>query len=252
MSRRTFQSFLFGATLLLALLGAPGPVAAQSLRGSQASLDRAQRVARDHDFTYIRDGTQVLRFAEAGYLVRVRSNRDFALHNVSFPYARPQVELFLRRLGSQYRNACGEQLVVTSLTRPKNSQPRNASPYSVHPTGMALDLRRSWSRACRGWLEDVLLYLESQGVLEATRERSPAHYHVSLFPRQYGRYVEQLLDRQASSNGAEAGVEYRVRDGDSLWVIARRLGTTVADLRRANGIRGSRIYAGQLLTVPSQ
>ena len=38
--------------------------------------------------------------------------------DVSFPFARPEVELFVQRLSGQYRRACGEQLVVTSLTRP--------------------------------------------------------------------------------------------------------------------------------------
>jgi LysM repeat protein len=42
-----------------------------------------------------------------------------------------------------------------------------------------------------------------------------------------------------------------VREGDSLWAIARRHGTTVRKLRAANDIRGSRIYPGQLLTVPA-
>ena len=40
-------------------------------------------------------------------------------------YARPEVVLFLERLGKQYREACGEPLVVTSLTRPKSSQPHS-------------------------------------------------------------------------------------------------------------------------------
>lgn len=249
MSRRVFECLI---VCVAVLVGSAGALTAQSLRGSQASLDRAQRVAQDHDFTFIRDGDQLRRFAKAGYLVRVRSNQHFTLNAVSYAYARPEVELFLRRLGSQYHNACGEQLVVTSLTRPTTSQPRNASPYSVHPTGMAVDLRRSWSSSCRGWLEDVLLYLEGQGVLEATRERSPAHYHVSLFPRQYGGYVDRLLSRRSSSKARSASLEYRVRTGDSLWTIARKLGTTVGDLRRRNGISGSRIYAGQVLTVPAR
>ena len=37
---------------------------------------------------------------------------DFELHRVSFPYARPELDLFLRRLSAQYRAACGERLVV--------------------------------------------------------------------------------------------------------------------------------------------
>jgi len=235
----------------MVLLGAQ-PGIAQSLRGSQSSLQRAHRVAEDHDYTFISSPAQVRRFADSGYLVRVRGSRDFTLHDVSFPYARPQVQLFIDRLSGQYRNACGEKLVVTSLTRPRSRQPRNSSPLSVHPTGMAVDLRRSWDRRCRSWLESVLVSLEGSGVLEATRERAPSHYHVSLFPQQYGRYVDQILSRSASDTRSPSRAEYTVRSGDSLWTIARDHGMTVNGLKRANGIRGSRIYAGQSLTLPAR
>ena len=43
--------------------------------------------------------------------------------------------------------------------------------------------------------------------------------------------------------------EYRVRHGDTLSGIARRFGTSVAALRRDNSIRGTRIYAGEIITV---
>lgn len=228
----------------------------QSLRGSRASVDVQNRVAREHDFTFLRSGDQVHRFVDAGYLVPVRGNRDFELHAVSYPYARPEVELFVRRLAQQYRSVCGEKLVVTSLTRPQNRQPRNASEQSVHPTGMAIDLRLSRNARCRNWLEGVLVSLEKAGILEATRERYPAHYHVALYPRQYRAYVERITDRPAqvvtrlSSAPAEQTVEYRVRSGDSLWTIARAHGTTVDRLRSTNRLRNSRILAGQTLKVP--
>lgn len=248
------------ATLVVAALSVslllPHTAAAQSLRGSSASLDRQNASARAHDYTYIDTGSRVLRFAEQGWLVRIRPNQDFDLHAVSYPYARPEVAIFVRRLAGQYRAACGEKLVVTSLTRPTTRQPRNASARSVHPTGMAVDLRYSSNRSCRSWLEDVLLGLEQSGVVEATRERYPAHYHVAVFPRDYARYVERLEDRRIEQR-AEATpmltrVAYRVRNGDSLWTIARRHGTTVDELRAANNLRGSRIYAGQVLEVPRE
>lgn len=225
------------------------PAAGQSLNGSRASLDRQNAAARQHDFTYLSTPSHVRRFVDAGYLVRVRGNQDYRLHGVGFPYARPEVALFIQRLGRQYRRACGEQLVVTSLTRPRSRQPRNASSRSVHPTGMALDLRRSNKRACRSWLERILLDLESRDVLDAVRERRPPHYHVAVFPMPYAAYVQSGQAAQFASASEMQG--YRVRRGDSLWTIARRLGTTVQEIRSANDLRGNRIYAGQVLTVPS-
>ena len=43
---------------------------------------------------------------------------------------------------------------------------------------------------------------------------------------------------------------YRVRRGDSLTIIARRFGTSVGEIRRANRLKGSRILAGQKLKIP--
>lgn len=214
-------------------------------------MDLQNRIARQHDFTYIDTPTRVRYFADQGWLVRVRPSRDYELHAVSFPYARPEVELFIRRLASQYRRGCGERLVVTSLTRPTTRQPRNASDRSVHPTGMALDLRYSWSRRCRVWLEEVLASLERQAVLDATLERQPRHYHVALFPSQYARYVDVLASRRAeAAEAAPEILEYLVQSGDSLWRIARSHGTTVDQLKSYNGIRGNRIRVGQVIEVP--
>lgn len=238
----------------LCTLMAVTPLAGQSLRGSSTSLDRQNRIAVKHDFTYLRTSTQVDRFVGAGYLVPIRNNIDYQLHDVSFPYARPEVALFISRLARQYRSSCGEQLVVTSLTRPRSRQPGNASTRSVHPTGMAVDLRRSNNRSCRYWLENVLTHLESEGVLEATRERRPPHYHVAVFPEEYGDYVDDLVRDSALESTRIAEVdesEYQVRNGDSLWQIAKRHGTTVERLQSANDLAGSRIYAGQVLTVPA-
>ncbi|MGH7458897.1 MAG: transglycosylase SLT domain-containing protein [Longimicrobiaceae bacterium] len=45
--------------------------------------------------------------------------------------------------------------------------------------------------------------------------------------------------------------EYRVRRGDSLIAIARSHGVTVGAIRSENAIRGSRIYAGQTIRIPT-
>lgn len=45
---------------------------------------------------------------------------------------------------------------------------------------------------------------------------------------------------------------YTIKSGDSLERIAKRNGTTVKALQRANGIKGSRIRPGQKLTIPKK
>ncbi len=227
-----------------------GGASAQTLRGSASSLDLQTTQAAQHDFTYLPGTAQLRRFVDAGLLVSVGGNRDYTLEDVSFPVARPAAKLFIERLAGQYRRACGERLVVTSLTRPRSHQPRNASDRSVHPTGMALDLRRPQG-TCRQWLERTLLYLEGQAVLEATAEHSPPHYHVAVFPGQYAAYVGRLTARAVRGSPSSPRV-YTVRSGDTLWGIAQRLSTSTRALRRANGLSSTRIYPGQALILPAQ
>jgi LysM repeat protein len=246
---------LAAATLLTAL---PNDLHAQSLRGSAAKLDLQNEMAVEHDFTYLRNRQQVRTFIDLGLLVPVEANEHLELNKVSFPYGRPEVATFVDRLASQYQQACGQKLVVTSLTRPISDQPSNASARSVHPTGMAVDLRVSTDRKCRSWLEDTLLQLNETGVVDATRENRPPHYHVVVFPRQYAEHVERLQTRFAESvnapatSGTAQRIEYTVRRGDSLWTIAQKLGTTVELIQQENDLRSSRIFAGQVISVPSK
>lgn len=232
---------LVGGVLLAAVLA---PADAATLRGSRASVLRQRKVAKTHDYSTLRTAAQVRKFVRAGYLVPIRSGGNIELANVAFPYARPEMRVFLERLARDYRRATGERLVVTSLTRPLSHQPRNASSFSVHPTGMAVDLRRSRSAAARSWLEARLLTLEREGVLDATRERTPPHYHVALFPKQYRGFVAEGGLPKASAK------TYRVSRGDTLWEIARRIGTSVAAIKRANAMQSAVIRPGQVLRLP--
>lgn len=240
------------ALALIAGLGLADSALAQSLRPSRASLDKQNRQARAHDFTYLQTASQVQRFVNAGLLVEVpRNGPDWILHDVSFPYARPEAKLFIERLASQFRAACGEKLVVTSLTRPRSRQPWNASSRSIHPTGMGIDLRRHYPKAaCGSWLNRVLVDLEASDVLEVSVERNPPHYHMALFPEPYAAYVARITDGGAATATASA-TTYRVRPQDTLWRIAQRHGTTPTAIQRSNGLSSTTIHPGQLLEIPA-
>ncbi len=266
-------------TMMLAMLTLCADVSAQTLKGSRASMQRQHYAAITYGYTFLRTPTAVKDFVSEGHLVKVHPTTDVLLHDVSYPYARPEVKTFIERLSGQYRAACGEPMTVTSLTRPVNRQPSNAASNSVHPTGMAVDLRIPRDSRCKSWLEKTLLSLEKTGVLDVTRERNPAHYHVAIFTKTYGDYIASLgrgtppqglaasteapgLDTvalqasttsEANTTAAQpvtAEVEYIVRSGDTLSVIADRFGVRVARLRSANGIRGNLIHAGQKLVIP--
>lgn len=240
----TGKSRIVAILVGVALSALPGLAGAQSLRGSWAAMEKQVQEAKRHEFTYLENPSQLESFVAAGHLVVVPGNRHYFLKEVSFPYARQEVRRLIELMAENYHQGCGEQLVVTSLTRPQNRQPRNASRRSVHPTGMALDLRRSWNRSCRRLLEQMLLRLEVHGILEATLERNPYHYHVAVFPRAFRERGAQVLSQDMSD-------EYYVVRGDTLSKIARQHGTSVELVRSYNSLRGSTIYPGQRLKIPA-
>ena len=180
------------AVALIALVPGAALAAEGSLRGSPASMSRQHDVAVQEELTFARTPTSVQAEVEAGTLTPLAGNENYKIANVSFAYAVPEVRLLVERLAEQYRSACGEPLVVTSLTRPKNKQPRNSHALSVHPAGMAVDFRVSQKAQCRSWLESTLLTLEMANVLDVTRERMPPHYHVAVYPTPYREYVARL------------------------------------------------------------
>jgi hypothetical protein len=215
-------------SILASLLPVTAAVHAQSLDGSRESLIRQNLGAQEQGFSYLRTVADVQEFANLGLLVPVRGNNDFELagDEVSFPVARPEVKSFLEWFGHQYHVNCGEPLVVTSLTRPTSRQPHNASEISVHPTGIAADLRRSDRTSCRRWLEANLLDLEGKGVIEATRERWPAHYHVAVF----GPALERFLTSQPDLPSVEMKIAalsqeppaYRARQRSTVATYTER------------------------------
>lgn len=189
------------AAVLVALLSVVplASIDAGELGGSLRSVRRQHKIAKRNDYTFVRTSSELRELVRKGRLVHLNTTSSYVVDRVSFPYARPAVKLFIERLAAQYKAATGERLVITSLTRPLSRQPRNASGLSVHPAGMAVDLRIPPNRWNRAWLERALLSLEDKAVLDVTRERHPPHYHVAVFPVQYERYVATLGQSESAN-----------------------------------------------------
>jgi LysM repeat protein len=254
------------AKLVLALALCGGFAQAQSLKGSPTSIENQYRAAQSYGFTFVSTARAVKELSP-GQLVRVSPDQHMELHDVSYPYAVRGTKLFLDRLSVQYHSVCGEKLTVTSLLRPRDRQPANSVAHSVHPTGMAVDLRIPSKQQCRTWLENTLLSLERDKVLDVTRERYPPHYHVAVFVRNYETRVAAMTGSDSVNTAhAVAGGQteaapkptyvassyrYVVRRGDTLSEIAARNRVRVAQLRAVNGLRGNLINIGQKLRIPT-
>ncbi|NIQ53438.1 MAG: hypothetical protein GWN71_08370 [Gammaproteobacteria bacterium] len=181
--------------LMEPVITTPGP----TLVGSPESMVRQNAVARWHRLDFVRTPVDVARLVMEGGLVPAPGNGDYRLEGVDLPFTHPVTRVFLERTAREYRRACGEPLVVTSLVRPLDRQPPNAHPLSVHPAGMAVDLRIPDRPECRRHLERLLLALEAQGVVDATEERRPPHLHVAVYPGAYAAHVVRLVRDSASS-----------------------------------------------------
>ncbi len=62
--------------------------------------------------------------------------------------------------------------------------------------------------------------------------------------------VGQVLRIPTAQSGGAA--EYTVRPGDTLWVIARRFGTTVEAIKNLNGLTSDLLSIGQVLRIPGR
>jgi len=175
------------------------PVLAQSLRGSEASVSLMHRRAVRGGLDFYETSSELRRAVVRGELIALRSNRNYVVSNVRWPYVRPRTRTFIANLAVDYRRACGTRMVVTSAARPMSRKLANGSSLSVHPTGIAVDLRRPSGR-CLTWLRRTLLAAERRGAIEATEERRPPHFHVAVLPVRVQKVV-------ASGNTTSSGRE---------------------------------------------
>jgi hypothetical protein len=217
-----------GTALLVSAATAAG---AEGLAGSPASMVHQHAIAVKEEYTFLRTPLDVQRLVSDGKLVQVTPSADLVLAGVSFPYARPEVQAFVGRFARDYHDSTGVVLTVTSLTRPAALQPRNAHKLSVHPAGMAVDFRVPKTGAERAYLERALLSLEKQGVLDVTRERTPAHYHVAVFA---APTLAWLAARNAADavTAAQVATVRKTSAARTLAQVPRRLSVDSVDESR--------------------
>jgi hypothetical protein len=174
------------------MLITPTLARANDLTGSPESMVHQHAIAVKEDYSFLRTPADIRQQQDAGRLVPVVDGADFTLSNVSFPTTRPEVLSFIEHFAARYHVATDTRLVITSLTRPTTLQPRNAHKLSVHPAGMAVDFRVPADATSRAWLEKALLEMEQNGLIDVTREKTPAHYHIAVFAEPFLAYAAKL------------------------------------------------------------
>jgi hypothetical protein len=201
------QPMMFRALALAVLIStaAAGAVAnAQTLRGSPSSVDLMYSTAHTRDLQFFGSPADIYEAAKVGSLKMISMTEDLELDKVGWPFVLPNTLRFADSLATQYHAGCGERIVVTSGARPLDQQPRNASPKSVHPTGMAIDFRKPRTPACLAWMRKSLVALEDAGVVEATEEKHPAHFHVAVLRQNTERHIQMAAGDVAPTVKADA------------------------------------------------
>jgi membrane-bound lytic murein transglycosylase D len=64
-------------------------------------------------------------------------------------------------------------------------------------------------------------------------------------------HIPAPVQSSAPTRAVTESGTYKVQKGDTLYDIARRFGVSISELRRANGLRTSRIYPGDVLRIPT-
>jgi LysM repeat protein len=234
----------------------------ESLRGSKASVEKMYDFAQRYRYPFYLTPTTLDDAIAKQKLVPLTGDENYELtRGVGFSYATVEARDFITQFAPQYLAACGVPLTVTSAARPMSRQPRNANPHSVHPTGIAVDIRRPYPGPCLTWVRNALAQLEERGFVEATEEHHPVHLHIAVLRAPGARFTLPDLTngvrvaRQpttpvitpvttATANGdvslaaatndwARTRV-YVVRDGDTLWDVAQKTGVSVNALARVN------------------
>jgi hypothetical protein len=282
-ARRGSLAFAAAAAALVALSPAADAQRAgqepESLRGSKASVEKMYDFAQRYHYPFYLTPSTLDDAIARGKLVPLTGDQNYELtRGVGFSYATVEAREFVTQFAPQYLAACGAPLTVTSAARPMSRQPRNANPHSVHPTGIAVDIRRPYRGPCLTWVRGALAELESRGFVEATEEHHPVHLHVAVLRPPGAHFTLPdlthgvVVARQpvaapvtpvaAASNGevsltsaasdsSARGRVYLVRQGDTLWEVAQKVGVSVKALAAANNRSPKSVLRpGTILKLP--
>ena len=144
----------------------------------------------------------------------------------------------LNGLGCLFRDPVQYAFVLPALPdRPQVARVDLAGPVDIVALALAAELDLA-----------ELVTLNAGLNRHLTPASGPAYLVV---PADAAERVEEALSSAPDPAPLPRG-EIRVQRGDTLSVLARRHGTTVAELKRINKLSGSRLIAGQALALPAK
>lgn len=149
-----------------------------SLVGGEVSSSQQQLgYAQKQQLPFMATEAEYQTRISSGYFIRLES--PFMEVHARRPYALPSTVVFVAELAREYYDeGCG-LLVVKDALRLTSERPSNGSLYSVHPAGMAVDIRTKYiPTECADWLRTYISQKEAEGKVDGTQEWKPEHLHV--------------------------------------------------------------------------
>lgn len=153
-----------------------------SFRGGELTTSERQfEYAKAHEIPFMDSEVEYQRNVRSGYFVLL-SHPDITI-SARRKYVLPQTANFIYRVAHQFRKAGCNRLHINGAGRLTTERPKNGSVHSVHPVGMALDLKViNLSKNCHTILWNILHEYEAGQEADSTRELHPEHFHVVVIP----------------------------------------------------------------------
>ena len=98
-------------------------------------------------------------------------------------------------------------------------------------------------------------HISVQAIVRANRLTSKHNIRAGRtlkIPMRGYTYVQEMPATTSSRHTLskkEPIVSYKIKQGDSLWLVARRFNTNVSEIKKMNGLRGDRLQIGQIIKV---
>ncbi|MDE5724130.1 MAG: LysM peptidoglycan-binding domain-containing protein, partial [Paramuribaculum sp.] len=93
---------------------------------------------------------------------------------------------------------------------------------------------------------------EQPAVAQAQPKAAAAESRTSSAAKTSAKQPASKKSAAKAASAAASTTTYTVRRGDNLSKIAKRFGTTVAAIQKANGMSGTRLDIGDKLKIPAR
>ena len=135
------------------------------------------------------------------------------------------------------------------LARVVEQIPKSKIPGSARYVRHKVKPGESLSTIARKYRSSVSVIVRANHLSSKHRIRAGKYLKI---PQRGYRYVEEKKvrpSRKVARSSPGKVITYRVKEGNSLWLLARRFDTTITEIRKLNGLSSDKLRIGQTLRI---